>query len=290
MAICNCITRHGKSIFSYANERPPIGVFFLFVVSLASSCMILALYFQRSAKIVDHEATEVYRKIFIKLGKIDYCLTEKTTQYNASERQDFLNQHGETSFVNISVPASLSFLSKGNISLLNRNFVTEVTGIIPYYHVLPSDVHVHSVGFHAYLKGPLRIENNKLADEKAIEACVILTVKRDALPNEKLNSLCQAKPLKNNGSSAIHMSTTIMAPTALPSMKKVEIRGLYMTVGFDNRFNPVVNLNILNKGIISERLSTTSCVLFGVVVAMFLYALLRGSTMNSYSKVEQNIS
>lgn len=84
--------------------------------------------------------------MFHKLDKIDYCLTDATRQYNHSERHEILNQHGETTFVNLSIPAYLSFSSQGNISTLNsRQSITEVTGIIPYFYILPTGMYISKI-------------------------------------------------------------------------------------------------------------------------------------------------
>ena len=85
---------------------------------------------------------KAYTKIFHKLDKIDYSLTDVTRQYNHSERHEILNQHGETTFVNLSIPAYLSFSSQGDILTLSRRSILEVTGIIPYFYILSTGIHL----------------------------------------------------------------------------------------------------------------------------------------------------
>jgi len=75
-----------------------------------------------------------------KLEDIEFCLTKTTKQLNSTERQKQLIQHGETSFVTISVPVLVAFSKRGNDSMIKS--ISEVTGLIPYYYLFTSGEYV----------------------------------------------------------------------------------------------------------------------------------------------------
>jgi len=276
----NFITKHLKSISGYLSERPPIGVFIFFIFCLAVSCMFLAVYFQKSSNITDYEASKSYKSILNKLGKVTFSFTKATKQHNSTEIHQLLHQHGDTQFVNVSIPAHIVFELNGNLTSLVKTSISRVTGVIPYYNILSTDDHLHSIGFYTFLETPYNLDNKY--KETRLKACIILTIKKGALPPELPRDLCKASSLNHNHTS-IHMASSL---TSSSVMKKAD--SLLMSITVDSNVHPQVNLNILEKGVVSGRLSSTSCVLFGILMALLLYSLVKGNSKIRYSKVTQS--
>ncbi|XP_057294789.1 uncharacterized protein LOC130623336 [Hydractinia symbiolongicarpus] len=267
----------GGNLSRFIISRPPVTIMILVVAALCCSLFTLAVYVQYN-QMPDLEATKGYSNLLKKLGVLTFCLTNYTKQLNHTDIKKELKRFGDTEFVNISLPLFPMLTVQGNFS--HSNLISEISGVMPYFLLFNHDNHIHSVALHVFLKKAWKPENCLNDTCNHMESCVVLQIKRDALPGgEMLQPTCNPSQYKSNY-SMIYMD-----------QKKAERnKRSQCESGLQMHLNPILGqdvkvfLNVLEKAKIKYRLHISSYIFFVVLLSMLIFAVLK-----SRSKQDQKI-